>query len=138
MCSLRGRTRRLIESRDEITLNPLLLLKRLENLAEGLPTSVPLATPQDVLARFAHDPSIGIEVVGISPAWDLWEETLNPMLHSVLLDKDVGHLAQLIRRGPLGVDAFHKWISTCIRVLHLPFDLFEPRIKRMNDAMIIL
>lgn len=121
---------------DSEAADSLVELLRLKSLAESVPLDVPIATEEDVLARFAQDPSEGYSPSGAKPAWDLWESSLHDVLNAIFWGKDDASLSKIVRRGPLGIEAFYKWISTCIDKLGIPYDVLEPRIERMNNALL--
>ena len=70
-----------------------------------LPLDIPEANDGDVLADFAIDfPA----VVDLSqpPEW-LWENGLNGIMHRAFWGKSLQDTVAMVRRGPLGVDAFY-------------------------------
>ena len=58
------------------------LLNRIQNIMNNLPDSVPIASSQDRLVVFHHDPHL---LVGTTKNGDdLWEDTLNSFLKDAL------------------------------------------------------
>lgn len=108
--------------------------KRLTRLSELLPSSIPVATEADLLAALSKDPSIGVAVQEGQPAYDVFEDKLNKVLHSVFQGKTTAELSMLIRRGSLGLNAFQKWVEICVQKLYLPITLFDAHIERLVDA----
>lgn len=110
------------------------LLHRLWTLTTTLPLSVPLATPDDVLAAFSSDPRAAVE-----EGEDLYEQVVNPALHNAVgYNMVVIDVAQLIRRGPLGMDGFYRWIEICLVEAGIEYGMLEVRVERVCDAMKLL
>jgi len=97
------------------------LLKCLQILTSNLPDSVLLAGPEDVFAHFAHDPCGEVE-----EGEDLYETIVDRVLsNAVGYKKQADDVAQLICCGPLGMDAFCRWIEICLVDLSISTELLE-------------
>jgi hypothetical protein len=107
------------------------LLNRLKVLTSNLPDSVLVAGPNDTFACFAHDPRGEVE-----EGEDPYEATVDRTLsNAVGYEKEANDVAQLIRHGPLGMDAFCRWIEICLVDLRIAAGLLEVRVGRVCDAM---
>jgi hypothetical protein len=96
-------------------------------LTSNLPDSVLVAGPDDIFARFAHDPRGEVE-----EGEDAYEATVDRTLsNAVGYEKEVNDVAQLIHRGPLGMDAFCRWIEICLVDLCIAAGLLEVRVGRV-------
>jgi hypothetical protein len=85
------------------------LFQSLRNCIVTLPTSVPLASKADLLARFSGDPTLEVEV-----GEDPWE-SLDPALNSAIgYGASVGEIARIIRRGNYGMDGMYQWLVKCV------------------------
>lgn len=126
------------EKDDSMRMEVEMKLQQLKALAENLPLSVSLTQPDDLLYQFLEDPGAGLinEIDG--PCYDLWESSLNGMLHSVFWGKNDHQLTESVRRGPGGVLALVEWIRKCVDRLKLLIKQFEPHIDRMSTALSIL
>ena len=110
------------------------LLNRLRVLTSNLPDSVLVAGPEDIFACFAHDPCTEVE-----EGQDPYEVTVDRTLsNAVGYEKQADDVAQLIRRGPLGMDAFCTWIEICLVNLGIAPGLLEMRVQRVCEAMKIV
>lgn len=110
------------------------LLNRLRILTSNLPESVLVAGPEDVFACFARDPRGEVE-----EGEDPYEATVDRTLsNAVGYEKQVLDVAQLIRRGPLGMDGLCRWIEICLVDLGIAAGLLEVRVGRVCDAMKIV
>ncbi|GJE96106.1 hypothetical protein PsYK624_122990 [Phanerochaete sordida] len=109
------------------------LIARLREAIQRLPSTVPLAQPQDILARFAGSPRDAI------PAGeDVWE-VLDQVLNNVIgYDTSTADVAGFIRRGPHGVDALCRWIEECIVDLKIAEALLEGKVNKVIDAIHLL
>jgi hypothetical protein len=111
-------------------------LEKLLLLSQTLPTPIPEAGPEDILAAFMTDPSSNV-APGTSSD-QVWEEVINPLLHRLFWQADDDELASRVRRGTSGISALYWWINICVQKLGIPMALFEERIDRMNCVMLKL
>ena len=107
------------------------LLQRLSQLASTLPVTIPLAGPDDILARFANDPRDSV-----LPGEDPYETVIDRALsNSIGYNKDVIEVMQIIRRGALGIDGFCEWVRICIEEMEIAVPLLEIRVSKVCEAM---
>lgn len=110
------------------------LIHRLCTLVASLPSSIPVACPSDVLARFAQDPRNEIE-----EGEDPYEAVIDRALSNAIgYEKQAVDVAEIIRRGALGMDGFCEWVKICVFDLNVPVSLLELRLERICEAMKIV
>jgi hypothetical protein len=114
------------------------LLRHLRLLTLNLPSSVPIAKPTDELAQFAGDlvlTASSVDEVGENP----WEVLVDPFLNRTIgYGKSTAEVAEIVRRGDLGMDAFYRWIKICLEELKVLPSLLEMMLERVFDAMKLL
>jgi hypothetical protein len=89
-----------------------------------------LATQSDAIAVFVADP--------VESAKHVEEPFMmvNKTLHTVFgYDAKPAELVEIVRRGPLGIEAVCSWMDSCIQNLEIGEGMFEPRIERLLAAM---
>jgi len=112
-------------------LNRHALVQRLYDCTSQLPHSVPIACEADVLACFKDSPC-----TAVLPGDDPWETLVDPQLNRAIgFGKTPSEIATFIRRGPLGMDGFCRWIETCVSDLNIQPQLLELRLERVFKAM---
>ena len=95
------------------------ILIRLRGLTSNLLNSVLVARPDNIFACFAHDPCGEVE-----EGQDPYETTVDCTLsNAVGYEKRAIDVAQIICRGPLGMDAFCRWVEICLIDLNIPAEL---------------
>ncbi|KAJ6449855.1 hypothetical protein C8R45DRAFT_1128561 [Mycena sanguinolenta] len=111
-----------------------ILLAQLHSAISTLPSTVPLASTDDFLARFAVNP-----VYFLLPGVDPWEGFVHQTLSSLLLDgeqpRTTIQLSRLIRRGDFGMDGFLLWLRRCLLDVKIPFPMIEGPTRRIIRAM---
>lgn len=105
-----------------------MLVRELWKISKDLPNTVPLAAPNDKLARFANaaaydNPSLASD--------DLWEEVLNPFLKDVLGWGVSADLDQDLRRGKLGFDAVVGFVTYFVEDRGVDEVLFEGKLAHL-------
>ncbi|KAI0054949.1 hypothetical protein BV25DRAFT_1816306, partial [Artomyces pyxidatus] len=106
------------------------LIPRLRVAATRLPVDVPLATSQDVLARFSGLPHL--EVEDDQDPWEYADRALNAVIG---YGATVSEIADLMRRGPFGIDGLCAWLEGCVRDMGINPVLLEGKITRLLDAI---
>lgn len=104
-----------------------LLVSRLRTTSARLPES-------DLFAVFSGDPRDSIEADD-----DPWESVIDPCLNRVIgFGVSTRQIADLIRRGPYGIDGFCRWIEICMIELEVSPELLEMKLERIFDALGLL
>jgi hypothetical protein len=129
-------------SSNEISLstvsNGRSMLQRFRALVSNLPPSVPTACPTDVLAQFGGD-LLAMARPVINAGEDPWEVVIDPLLNRTIgYGKSVVQIAEIVKRGDLGMDGFCNWISVCLDELKISPSLLEMKLERIFDAMVLL
>ena len=109
------------------------VLSELECTTASLPSSIPEGLATDILARFSGNPSLELEEG--QDAWEMADQALN---RAIGFGKSVGEIAEIIRRGPLGMDGFCRWLRALVYELKVDECLLEGKIKRLIDAMVTM
>ncbi|GJE96780.1 hypothetical protein PsYK624_129860 [Phanerochaete sordida] len=109
------------------------LIARLRDAIQRLPTTVPIATPQDLLARFAGSPRDAVP--SGEDAWEVLDQVLNNVIGYGTSTTDV---AGFIRRGSHGVDALCRWLEECVVDLKIAEALLEGKVNKVIDAIQLL
>ena len=68
-------------------------------------------------------------------AWEMADSALNRVIG---FGKTVDEIAKIIRRGPLGMDGFCRWLRALVYDLKVDESLLEGKVKRLIDAMITM
>ncbi|KAI0042726.1 hypothetical protein FA95DRAFT_1682348 [Auriscalpium vulgare] len=106
------------------------LIPSLRAAAATLPSSVPLATYGDTLSRFSGEPRS--ELDPDDEPWEYVDKTLNVAIGYGVTS---AQLADILRRGPLGLDALCNWLEKCVQDLDINAVLLEGKIQRLLDAI---
>jgi len=109
------------------------LLSELERVTASLPWSIPEGLATETLARFSGNPVLELE--DGQDAWEMADPALN---RAIGFGKTVDEIAEIIRRGPLGMDGFCRWLRALVYELKVDESLLEGKIKRLIDAMITM
>ena len=109
------------------------ILSELECTTASLPLSIPEGLETDILARFSGNPSLELEEG--QDAWEMADQALN---RAIGFGKSVDEVAEIIRRGPLGMDGFCRWLRALVYELKVDECLLEGKIKRLIDAMVTM
>ncbi|KAF7326984.1 hypothetical protein MSAN_02492200 [Mycena sanguinolenta] len=112
------------------------LLGQLEDAIKILPPTVQEATNSDTLAAFGQDPSqyVDAEV----PAVEVYEH-LNPLFHNTLgWAMPVEETAQLLRKGPLGLDGVLRFISYFVEKRGVREQDFAAKIQQILEGVYFL
>lgn len=109
------------------------LLSELECVTASLPWSIPEGLATDALAQFSSNPVFELE--DGQDAWEIADPALNRVIG---FGKTVDEIAKIIRRGPLGMDGFCRWLRALVYELKVEESLLEGKVKRLIDAMITL
>ena len=109
------------------------LLSKLERVSISLPLSTPEGTEIDALARFSGNPVLELEAG--QDAWEMADRALNG---AIGYGKTVEEIAQIIRRGPRGMDGLCKWLRILVSELQVDEVLLEGKIKRLISAMVVV
>ncbi|KAG6894560.1 hypothetical protein C0992_005595, partial [Termitomyces sp. T32_za158] len=107
------------------------IILRIFRLAGELPQSVPLATKDDIWARFTADISSELPEYE-NDIFMLVNRTLHSTFGYQMTPKD---LLILIRRGHLGVEAFCNWAMKCMIDFQLSGGILEPRLELLEQAL---
>jgi hypothetical protein len=92
---------------------------------------VPVGTPSDPLASFAHPPTAYLE-----EGQDAWEDVINPALDRVLgFGATADSIRALVRRGDYGMDGLYRYLRVCICDLDVYAGLFEGKIRRLIESI---
>jgi hypothetical protein len=114
------------------------MLQQFRALVSNLPPSVPTACPTDVLAQFGGD-LLAMARPVIDAGEDPWEVVIDPLLNRTIgYGKSVVQIAEIVKRGDLGMDGFCNWISVCLDELNISPLLLEMKLERVFDAMVHL
>lgn len=113
------------------------MLSQLRRATTRLPESIAFASPSDTLARFSGDPEAEAETYAAEyeDPWEMVDKSLNAVIG---YGKTVAEIANLIRRGTLGMDGVCNWLEICLDRLHISPDLLEGKMQRFLDAMALL
>jgi hypothetical protein len=110
------------------------LVSRLRTASARLPESVPVGQYSDPFAVFSGDPRDSI-VANDDP----WESVIDPCLNRVIgFGVSTHQIADIIRRGPFGIDGFCRWIEICMLDLKISPELLEMKLERVFDALNLL
>jgi hypothetical protein len=110
------------------------LVTRLRTISMRLPDSVPIGQDTEPFAMFSGDPRDSIVAED-----DPWENVIDPSLNRVIgFGTSTRQIADMIRRGPLGIDGFCRWIEICMVELKISPELLEMRLERVFDALKLL
>ena len=106
-------------------------VRELRKISRDLLNTIPVAAPQDKLARFADaaaydNPSIASD--------DLWEEVLNPFLKDVLGWGVTADLDLDIQRGTLGFDAVAGFVAYFVENRSVDEVLFEGKLAHLVES----
>jgi len=104
---------------------------KLQWIAKNLPNTTPVATPNDIFARFANpsvcdDPSLASD--------NLWEDVLNPFLKEVLGWGKSADLEKDIRRGRLGFEAVVGFVGYFVQERGVEEVLFEGKLTHLVEC----
>lgn len=70
---------------------------------------------------------------------DPWESVIDPSLNRVIRFGTTTHqIADILRRGPFGIDGFCRWITICMAELKIPPGLLEGKLERIFDVLKLL
>ena len=112
------------------------LITHLCTLSSRLPEIVPIGQESDPLAVFSGDPR---DLIVADSDDDLWESVIDPTLNRVIgFGISTRQIADIIRRGPFGIDGFCQWIKICTVELKISPALLEMRLERVSDALKLL
>ena len=109
------------------------ILSEFERVTASLPWSIPEGLATDTLSRFSGNPSLELE--DGQDAWEMADPALN---WAIGFGKTVDEIAEIIRRGPLGMDGFCRWLRVLVYELKVDERLLEGKVKRLIDAMITM
>lgn len=109
------------------------ILSELELVTASLPRPIPEGLETDILARFSGNPNLELE--DGQDAWEMADSALNRVIG---FGKTVDEIAKIIRRGPLGMDGFCRWLRALVYDLKVDESLLEGKVKRLIDAMITM
>jgi hypothetical protein len=110
------------------------LMTRLRTISMHLPKSVPVGQESEPFAAFSGDPRDSIMADD-----DPWESVIDPCLNRVIgFGASTRQIADIIRRGPFGIDGFCQWIEICLVELEISPELLEMRLERVFDALKLL
>jgi hypothetical protein len=104
-------------------------LDRFQRIAEALPESVPVGNSSDRLAAFGsapellNDPNIESE--------DLWEEQLNGFMKENLGWGTEENVADLVRRGKMGMDGVLNFTRYFVEKRGVSVSLFEGKLGQL-------
>lgn len=99
-----------------------------------LPDSVPIGQDTEPFAVFSGNPR---DLIAAED--DPWEDVIDPSLNRVIgFGTSTRQIADMIRRGPLGIDGFCRWIEICMVELKISPELLEMRLERVFDALKLL
>ncbi|KAF4615995.1 hypothetical protein D9613_011212 [Agrocybe pediades] len=118
---------------DNLNLDSQGLLARLSRIISGLPETVAIGLPSDILAGFRGRPQDLLDPD--DEPWEVIDKTLNRVIGFGATKEDV---MGIIRRGEYGMDAMFGWLEACIRDLRVDEGLLEGKVNRLIDAMISL
>ncbi|KAJ7592440.1 hypothetical protein C8J56DRAFT_1161638 [Mycena floridula] len=104
-------------------------LQKLAALTARLPDTVPEATSSDALADFCALPE------GPETGDELWEETVNRMLHRVFQGTSFEGIQTIIRRGEKGMDGFIRFVAHATGVRGIPEMLFHQQVDILTRAI---
>ena len=108
------------------------LLKRIRKIVNNLPNSVPIASSQDRIAVFSHDPHL---LAGTAKNGDdLWEDTLNSFLKEALGWGGEEDMEVMVCRGEKGMDGVMRFVKYFINERGVSEALFEGKLNRLLDA----
>ncbi|KAF8066505.1 hypothetical protein FPV67DRAFT_1652976 [Lyophyllum atratum] len=115
-----------------LRLNESPIIGRLRRLVARIPDTVPFATNNDTLAIFGRDPAVFVDPAIASE--EIWEEMMNPTLKRVFgWGTDVDPKS-VIRRGPLGMDGFVRFVEYYID-RGVPAELVEGKLEYLIEAL---
>lgn len=112
---------------------PRSVFDRIREAAGRLPSSIPFATAEDVLARFSGVPSV--DPTEYDDPWEMADRALNPV---VGYGCSVSEIASIIRRGEKGVEGLCNWMELCVSSLHIDPALLEGKAGRLLEAINLL
>ncbi|KAJ7586967.1 hypothetical protein C8J56DRAFT_1051260 [Mycena floridula] len=104
-------------------------LHNLASLVSRLPDTVPQAVASDALAAFGGLP------LGTETADELWEETVNRMLHRVCQGTCVDKIQSIIRRGENGMGGFLAFVAHVTGVRGISEVLFHEQVNVLTQAI---
>ena len=112
-------------------------LSSLNALITQLPESIPEATNNDVIAiAFGGPPANRLFGELVDASTDvLWEELVNPQLHSVFWNCTDSDLKRLVCRGEMGVEAFSKFVTFFVGEKRLAEALFGEQVHRLTNVI---
>jgi hypothetical protein len=112
------------------------LITRLCALSSQLPEDIPIGQESDPFAIFSGDPQ---ESIVANSNDDPWEYVVDPALNRVIgFGVSARQIADIIKRGPFGIDGFCQWIKICMVELEVSPVLLEMRLVRVFDALKLL
>lgn len=110
------------------------LMTRLRTISTHLPESVPVGQESEPFAVFSGDSRDSIMADE-----DPWESVIDSCLNRVIgFGASTCQIADIIRRGPFGIDGFCQWIEICLVELQISSELLEMRLERVFDALKLL
>lgn len=108
------------------------LLNRIQKIVKNLPDSVPIASSQDRLAVFSHDPCL---LAGTTKNGDdLWEDTLNSFLKDALGWGGEEDMEGMVCHGERGMEGIMHFVRYFIDERGVSEALFEGKLNRLLDA----
>ena len=108
-------------------------LRKLHNLIENLPVSIPEASDYDRLAVFAGNPA-EYDNPNLSPD-ELWEGTLNGLFKSALGWGIEGNMDEVIRHGRKGLDGLMNFVKYFVVKQGISMGLFEGKLAYLISEL---
>ncbi|KAG6848307.1 hypothetical protein H0H93_001364, partial [Arthromyces matolae] len=109
------------------------VISKLRSLTARLPATIPNATPSDDLAIFGCDP-VTFDNPDLLPD-EIWEDSLNKTLKSVLGWSREKDLTQVIRQGPLGMDGLLSFVEYFVVTRGVSEVLFEAKLEYLIETL---
>ncbi|GLB44007.1 hypothetical protein LshimejAT787_1501910 [Lyophyllum shimeji] len=111
------------------------ILQMLRVLVSRIPDTVPEATHDDALAVFGGDPASFIDPEPEMDGDDIWQGMMNATLKRVFGWQTEVDLTTVIKRGPLGMDGFVRFIEYYIVDRGVPAALLEGKLEHLLDTL---
>ncbi|KAL6299445.1 hypothetical protein BKA93DRAFT_829917 [Sparassis latifolia] len=123
-------------SRDSVpsssSTSSTMLISVLRTTIKSLPVTVAIGQLHEPLACFAIDPVLPVNNDEYESAWQFVDQVLNRVIGFGASDSDI---AQLISRGPLGMDGLCRWIEVVLTWPGVSAELLEGKVNRLCRAM---